>query len=213
MGGWLKNRFGRTVAVGTLAVAGVGGLAYAVAGPLSAPTVASTNFQASGTSGASGGSACQGAPGGAGAATSAAVPGGSKAGACPGAGRKGLLGRLLARTAHASLTVKDKSGRWVTVDLDRGTVQSVSSTSITILRPDGVTVTEAIDSSTRFLRQPQSSVVVGDRVVLVAEGGTARYVLAGKPAVARPGQHARPGKPANPANGQSGASAGSSSVA
>jgi hypothetical protein len=190
MGGWLKNRFGRTVAIGALAVAGVGGLAYAFAGPLSSSNAAATsgstaNFQATGTTGSS---TCTAAPAGAGASTGTAAASSPSSSGCTALGKRGVLRKLLARTAHASLTIQDKSGQWVTVDLDRGTVQSISSTSITILRPDGVTVTAPLDSSTKFLRQAESSVVVGDRVVVVQEGGAARYVIVGKAAGAKAGK-------------------------
>src|SRR4051812_34841826 len=68
------------------------------------------------------------------------------------AGRRAGIGRpgaLLRRAEHGDLTVRTKDG-FETVTLDRGTVTAVSATSITVQRPDGQSVTEAIDASTRF---------------------------------------------------------------
>src|SRR4029077_641182 len=65
--------------------------------------------------------------------------------------RRGLIQRLLHHSVHAEFVVKDGTSGYVTVDLDRGAVQTVSSTSITVLRPDGVTVTAAVTSGTKFV--------------------------------------------------------------
>ena len=200
MGGWLRSRVGKSVAAGTLAVVGAGGLTYAIAGPLTGSNVStvsgSANFQASGAG--AGAANCAGAIAG---AAAGAVPSASGVAVAPaaacGRGRGGMLRRLLARSAHASLVVRDRSGQWVTVDVDRGTVKSISSTSITLLRPDGVTVTAVLSSSTKFLRQPESSVVAGDRAVVLQVGGTARYVLVGKPAGANAGNGAGSAKKAS----------------
>lgn len=151
---WLKSRLGKSVAAGTLSVALVGGAAFAVAGPLMGSTVSSTAAPAS----------------------VQAANGTSPAPAA--AGRGGILRHLLARSVHASIVVKSKGGGYVTLTLDRGTIQSISSTSITILRPDGVSITAPISSSTKFLRGTESSLAAGAKVVVVQEGGTTRDVVA-----------------------------------
>jgi len=97
-------------------------------------------------------------------------------------GRRPLL-RLLRHTVHAQLIVRTKHG-YETVILDRGTLESVSATSITIHRPDGPMVTESISASTRFRGLPESKLAKGDRVVTAQINGTAVVVgaLPPKPA-------------------------------
>jgi hypothetical protein len=178
MPSWLKSRLGTCVVAGTLAIGVVGGLAFAVAGPIMSSTVSSGAPQASPAvqAAASAGAATGTSP-------SAAVSPGTASGTKACAGRGGILRRLLGRTDHASLTVRGKGGSWVTVTLDRGTVKSISATSITIVRPDGGTVTAPITSSTKFRRATESSLAAGDKVVVVQEAGTTRFVIGlGKPA-------------------------------
>lgn len=93
------------------------------------------------------------------------------------------LRQLLRRTVHAQLVVRTKTG-WETLDIDRGSLQSVSMTSITIKRPDGPTVTASVSSSTRFRGLPESGLARGDRVILVQTGGTAVVVGARAPRAA-----------------------------
>ncbi|HLN05479.1 MAG TPA: hypothetical protein VK217_04330 [Acidimicrobiales bacterium] len=89
--------------------------------------------------------------------------------------RHPLLG-LFRHTVHAELIVGTKYG-YETVIIDRGTLDTVSSTSITITRPDGPMVTASIGTSTRFRGLLESKLAAGDRVVLVQIGG--RAVLVG----------------------------------
>jgi hypothetical protein len=182
---WLSGHVGRSVVAGVLAVGVVGGLAFAVAGPIMGSNASTTSSPAASTGLA--GSALQAATGAsvkacaggkasaAGAATSA--PGTSTPSAAAKGCGAGVLRRLLGRAVHATFVIPTKSGN-VTVTLDRGAIQSISSTSITILRKDGVTVTDPISSSTKFLRASESSLAAGDHVVLVQVGGTTRYVVA-----------------------------------
>ena len=84
---------------------------------------------------------------------------------------------LLARADHATFEVKAQ-GRWVTIDLDRGTVTAVSSTSITLRRPDGVAVTETIAATTHFNGVASAATVrTGVRAGVISEDGTARRVV------------------------------------
>jgi branched-subunit amino acid aminotransferase/4-amino-4-deoxychorismate lyase len=86
---------------------------------------------------------------------------------------------LLQRTDHAAIELRQK-GVYVTFDLDRGTVESVSSSAITLLRPDGQTVTEKIDGATHFRGVTSASGVhTGVKATVISEGGTARRVIQG----------------------------------
>ena len=103
-------------------------------------------------------------------------------GAAQAKGRLGGLGRrgLLARLEHGQLTLKTKQGDR-TVDLQRGTVSSVSPTSISVTSPDkfaGVyAVTAATKVRTRAGLMTIASVHKGDRVLVVASGGKALRIL------------------------------------
>ena len=93
---------------------------------------------------------------------------------------------LLARADHASVEVEVK-GQWVTYDLDRGTVGSVSAASITLDRPDGTDVTLSLSPSTVFKGiASEGAVVVGHEARVVSENGAALRVAqgtgAGRPA-------------------------------
>jgi hypothetical protein len=97
---------------------------------------------------------------------------------------KGELRRLtwLARhTVHANLIVDTAHG-YKTVDIDRGALTTATSTGISIVRPDGPTVSATITSSTKFRGIPESQLANGDRVVLVQSHGDALVVWAAPPA-------------------------------
>jgi hypothetical protein len=80
---------------------------------------------------------------------------------------------LLRRADYAAIEVKVK-GTWVTYDFDRGKVTAGSSTSVTLLRPDGVSVTETITPSTRFRGISNASeLTVGRSARVISVGGTA----------------------------------------
>jgi hypothetical protein len=177
MRAWMKNRLTKSIVVGAMAVLTVGGLAYAVTGPLgvlsssssTVPSVSSNDL-----SSAAGAAAKCSATGTA--AATASETSSASAADCA-IGGKGLKA-LLKRTIHAQLIVRGKSGQWVTVDLDRGKITTISSTSITIKRADGVSVSATITPSTRFRRATESELMTGDPVVLVQVGGDADFVVA-----------------------------------
>jgi hypothetical protein len=75
------------------------------------------------------------------------------------------------RIVHGSFTEQTPSGSYETVEVQVGTVQSVSSTSITLKSADGYTHTYAVTSSTIVDAQRDgiSSVSTGDTVRLSAE--------------------------------------------
>lgn len=95
----------------------------------------------------------------------------------PAAAHRGLL----SRTDHASLEVR-KGGKWVTVDVDRGNVTAASTSSITLNRPDGQSVTLQISSSTKFRGKEASSASAlksGVRAMVISENGTAISITEG----------------------------------
>ncbi len=98
---------------------------------------------------------------------------------------KGKLIKVLEkRTVHAEFIVRGKSNTWVTVDVDKGSVTSVSSTSITISRPDGVSVTAPITSSTKFRGLSESQITSGDKAIVVEKNHSAIIVLSRAPKAA-----------------------------
>jgi hypothetical protein len=102
---------------------------------------------------------------------------------------------LLQRTVHATFEVKGKGkGNWVTVDLDRGKVVSVSATSIELSQPGGGNVTETITSSTKFSGiSGESSIRTGVRATVISKDGDALRIAQ------RPAGHPAPTAPATPA--------------
>jgi hypothetical protein len=173
---WMKHSLTKKIAVGAVAVLAVGGLAFAVAGPLGVlGSSSSTLSPASDLTAAAGAAADCAAPAASGATASVAAAS-TPAAAC-GIGRGGLKA-LLKRTIHAQLIVRGKSGQWVTVDFDRGKIVTISSTEITITRPDGVSVSATVTPSTSFRRATESQLAAGDPVVLVQVGGDADFVVA-----------------------------------
>lgn len=88
---------------------------------------------------------------------------------------------LLSRTDHASLEVR-QGGKWVTVDVDRGKVTAASTSSITLSRPDGQSVTLQISASTKFRGKEATSagaLKTGVRAMVVSESGTATSITEG----------------------------------
>jgi hypothetical protein len=83
---------------------------------------------------------------------------------------------LLQRADYATVEVK-VHGQWVTFELDRGKVAAVSPSSITLLRPDGHSVTEAITAHTKFRGvSGESEVQVGKAAGVLSEGGSALWI-------------------------------------
>ena len=84
----------------------------------------------------------------------------------------------LRRAVHGDLVVRTKDG-FENVSFDRGKVTAASASSITIERPDGVSVTKAVTPETRFkgidsadqLEPGKGALVVskGDGAVLIAQ--------------------------------------------
>jgi hypothetical protein len=72
-----------------------------------------------------------------------------KAGKAGKGGRAGRLAKLQGRLLHGEFTVEGKGGTPTNVAEQRGTVNAVSSTSITLTSKDGFSHTYVVDSSTR----------------------------------------------------------------
>jgi hypothetical protein len=87
----------------------------------------------------------------------------------------GIL-RVLGRAVHAEVVVPVSTGGYRTIDLDKGTITSLSSTSITIAPEESGAspVTATITSSTR---QPKKVALAdGDLVALVSSNGDALLI-------------------------------------
>lgn len=89
---------------------------------------------------------------------------------------------ILRHTDYATVEVRQHK-QWVTVTLNRGTVTSVSGTSITLLRPDGQSATIALSATTHYRGLPTSATTVqtGKRAAVISQNGTARMVFEAKP--------------------------------
>ena len=93
----------------------------------------------------------------------------------------------LRRAVHGDLVVRTKAG-FQNVSVDRGKVTAVSASSITIERPDGVSVTKAITSATRFKGVDSAEHVESGKGALVVSKGDTAVLIAqrrgGAPAAA-----------------------------
>jgi hypothetical protein len=80
--------------------------------------------------------------------------------------------RLLSRLEHGQLTLN--SSRVHTLDLQRGTVQAVSPTSLTVKSADGFTAVYTVKSTTKVRKNKAASTIgavdVGDHVLVEATG-------------------------------------------
>jgi len=86
---------------------------------------------------------------------------------------------LRRHTVDATISVKTKNG-YETLDLARGTVGAISSTSITVDSPDGTSLTAAINAQTKFHNTTDGQLAQGDKVGVLAYEGVARWVNAPK---------------------------------
>ena len=94
------------------------------------------------------------------------------------AGKHGRLGKLQGRLLHGEFTVEGKDGKPMNVAEQRGTVNAVSSTSITLTSKDGFSHTYVVDSSTHVRVDGKKGAISGvkpgqDAAVLAkVDGGT-----------------------------------------
>lgn len=88
-------------------------------------------------------------------------------------------------TVDATITVKTKNG-YETYNLARGTVASISSSSITVDSPDGTTLTATIGAQTKFHNTTDAQLATGDKVGLLAHNGGAVWVNTPKTTTSTP---------------------------
>lgn len=115
------------------------------------------------------------------AAASSAVPTSVTPSATPKAKPGAARRTLLSGADHATVEIR-RDGKWVTVDLDRGNVTAASTSSLTLDRPDGQSVTFRLTSSTKFRGKEATSapaLKTGVRAVVISENGTATTVREG----------------------------------
>jgi len=93
-------------------------------------------------------------------------------------GRGGHRFGPLGRAIHGDVIVRGQSGNgFENVTFDRGQVTAVSASSITVKRPDGQSVTKAIDANTKFRGvQSAGDVKTGKPALVVSKGNTATVV-------------------------------------
>ena len=84
---------------------------------------------------------------------------------------------ILKGAIHGDLLVRGQDGSTHTVTFDRGKVTSVSDSSITIQRPDGVSVSDGLTDQTVFNGTPRDQLTSGTPVIVVSDGHTATHVV------------------------------------
>jgi hypothetical protein len=156
------RRVAAAAATGLGLTLGAAGIAAAASDPTPSPT-------------ASGGTTAQTPSGG-------AVPGGppgTRRHHGPGGGPGGFGGHGLGApgAVRGEFVVPDGNGGWRTVQMQRGTVTAVSTTSLTVKSADGVSKTYVLTKDTRVnaARDGIATVAVNDTVAVLAtvSGGTA----------------------------------------
>lgn len=113
--------------------------------------------------------------------------------------------KVLAAAVHADLTVIAADGKVTSSSWDKGEVTAISSSSITLKRKDGQSVTLSITSETKT-RKRAGKLEAGDDVFAVSKAGAATLILAAGPHQGREGKttndrsrgkdHGRGGPPA-----------------
>jgi hypothetical protein len=105
---------------------------------------------------------------------SAAKAGAAEARAAKAGGRKA---GLLKGAIHGDLLIRAEDGSTRTVTFDRGKVTALSGGSITIVRPDGISVSKALTDQTVFNGTPRDQLQEGAAVVVVSSGDIGERVL------------------------------------
>ena len=102
----------------------------------------------------------------------------AKAGAAEArAAKAGRKAGLLKGAIHGDLLVRAEDGSTRTITFDRGKVTALSGGSITIERPDKISVSKALTDQTVFNGTPRDQLQPGAAVVVVSSGDTAERVL------------------------------------
>jgi hypothetical protein len=84
---------------------------------------------------------------------------------------------ILKGAIHGDLLVRGQDGSTHTVTFDRGKISSLSASSITIQRPDGVAVSDDLTDQTVFNGTPRDQLTSGTPVIVVSDGHTATHVV------------------------------------
>jgi hypothetical protein len=88
-----------------------------------------------------------------------------------------LKAGILKGAIHGDLLVRNEDGSTRTVTFDRGKITAISGGSISIERPDGVSVSKALTDQTVFNGTPHDQLQAGMGVIVVSDGDTAHRVL------------------------------------
>jgi len=91
-------------------------------------------------------------------------------------GRAGGPG-VLKGAIHGDLLLRGENGTTRTVTFDRGKITAISAGSITIARPDGVSVSKNLTDQTVFNGTPRDQLKAEMGVIVVSSGDTAERVL------------------------------------
>ncbi len=91
-------------------------------------------------------------------------------------GRAGGPG-VLKGAIHGDLLVRGENGTTRTVTFDRGKVTAISAGSITIERPDGVSVSKNLTDQTVYNGTPKDKLQAEMGAIVVSSGDTAERVL------------------------------------
>lgn len=101
----------------------------------------------------------------------------------PPRGPHAFMFRPMARSVYSDSVVKTKSGSYETIISVHGPLTAISSTSISVKRPDtGATITATIGSSTKYLNTSESKLAselssnTSVNVVLVETSGVAKVI-------------------------------------
>jgi hypothetical protein len=94
------------------------------------------------------------------------------------AGGRAAAPGVLKGAIHGDLLVRgEEGGATRTVTFDRGKITAISATSITIERPDGVSVSKNLTDQTVFNGTPKDQLKAGTGVIVVSSGDTANRVI------------------------------------
>ena len=90
---------------------------------------------------------------------------------------------MLRRAVHVAWSLLMADGRMVSIAMDKGEVTAADPSAITLKRPDGPSVTLAVNGQTKIRVRGGGSLQPGMRAMALSRGGTALAVRAGaKPA-------------------------------
>ena len=111
-----------------------------------------------------------------------AAPGKREAKSANDRGRGGPPAAQIPRAAiHVDWKLIMPDGKTVNLALDKGDVTAASSSSVTLKRADGKSVTLSINDKTKVLKKDKAALAVGDKALAWSQDGAALVVAAGQP--------------------------------